>query len=264
MATIGADLSAIHPSEQLAAVRRYEAAGFRSWPAAAVHYDGTWVIRLTAGHPAKRLNSINPLDPGDVADIPERISRAGRRFEAYGRPLTFRVSPLSGPELSAYFDSEGWSRFDESLVMRMSLSDAPVDEALDQIPLKDIGRFVTASIKVHDADPSLRAGLSEIIGAIQPEAGLFALESGDDPLATMICVHEGDLAGLFEIATHEAVRKQGHGRQLILSALKWARLRGAKEAWLQVEASNDAALALYKKLGFREVYHYHYRRPPGS
>ncbi|RVC77149.1 GNAT family N-acetyltransferase, partial [Mesorhizobium sp. M2A.F.Ca.ET.046.02.1.1] len=25
----------------LAVVRRYEAAGFRAWPAAAVHYDGT-------------------------------------------------------------------------------------------------------------------------------------------------------------------------------------------------------------------------------
>ena len=32
----------------LAIVRRYEAAGFRAWPAAAVHYDGTWVVRLTA------------------------------------------------------------------------------------------------------------------------------------------------------------------------------------------------------------------------
>ncbi len=251
-------------SEQLAAVRRYEAAGFRSWPAAAVHYDGTWVIRLTAGHPAKRLNSVNPLDRGDVADIAERIARASRRFEAYGRPLTFRVSPLAGPELTAHFDAEGWSRFDESLVMRLPLAQAPVDQALDQIPLKDIGRFVSAALKVQGADPSLRAGLSEIIGAIQPEAGLFALERGDDPLATMICVHEGDLAGLFEIATHATVRNQGHGRQLILSALKWARLRGAREAWLQVGADNAAALALYRALGFREVYPYHYRRPPGA
>ncbi|TIU15748.1 MAG: GNAT family N-acetyltransferase, partial [Mesorhizobium sp.] len=53
----------------LAIVRRYEAAGFRAWPAAAVHYDGTWVVRLTAGHPAKRLNSVNPLDPGDIQHI---------------------------------------------------------------------------------------------------------------------------------------------------------------------------------------------------
>ncbi|TIU67536.1 MAG: GNAT family N-acetyltransferase, partial [Mesorhizobium sp.] len=93
----------------LATVRRYEAAGFRAWPAAAVHYDGTWVVRLTAGHAAKRLNSVNPLDPGDTQHIAERIGRASRRFEAYGRPLTFRISPLSGPVLSKHLDSEGWS-----------------------------------------------------------------------------------------------------------------------------------------------------------
>jgi ribosomal protein S18 acetylase RimI-like enzyme len=248
----------------LATVRRYEAAGFRAWPAAAVHYDGTWVVRLTAGHPAKRLNSVNPLDPGDTHQIPERIGRASRRFEAYGRPLTFRVSPLSGSIIPAHLDAEGWSRFDESLVMRLPLADAPVEDAMDQIPLRDISRFVSASLKVHDSDASLRPGLSEIIGAIQPEAGLFALERGDEPLATLICVHDGDLAGLFEIATDKAVRNQGHGRQLILSALKWARLRGAREAWLQVEADNQPALALYRALGFAEVYRYHYRRPHGA
>ena len=111
---------------------------------------------------------------------------------------------------------------------------------------------------------SLRPGLSEIIGAIQPEAGLFALEEGTEPLATLICVHDGDLAGLFEVATDKSVRKQGHGRNLILSALKWARLRGAREAWLQVEAGNVPALALYRSMGFEEVYRYHYRRPPGA
>ena len=73
------------PKAALSTVRRFEAAGFRAWPASAVHYDGTWVVRLTAGHPAKRLNSVNPLDPGDVQDLPERIIRAARRFDAYGR-----------------------------------------------------------------------------------------------------------------------------------------------------------------------------------
>ncbi|RUZ52936.1 GNAT family N-acetyltransferase, partial [Mesorhizobium sp. M7A.F.Ca.US.003.02.2.1] len=115
----------------LAIVRRYEAAGFRAWPAAAVHYDGTWVVRLTAGHPAKRLNSVNPLDPGDIQHIADRIGRASRRFDAYGRPLTFRMSPLSGPDLASHLDHEGWSRFDESLVMRLPLADAQLDAAMD-------------------------------------------------------------------------------------------------------------------------------------
>ena len=100
-----------------------------------------------------------------------------------------------------------------------------------------------------------------MIGAIQPEAGLFVLEDEGRPLATAICVHDGDLAGLFEIATHAAERGKGHGRRLVLSALKWARLRGARQAWLQVEAGNDVARRLYESIGFREISRYHYSRP---
>lgn len=246
----------------LGTVRRLEAAGFRAWPAASVHYDGTWAIRLNAGHPAKRLNSVNPLDPGDTRDLAERTRRAARRFEAYGRPLTFRLSPLAGSVLSAHFDREGWTRFSDSLVMRMPLGGALVDEAMDQIPLKDIGRFITAALSVHGLDAALRPGLSEIIGAIEPETGLFVLEEDGEPVATAICVHDGDLAGLFEIATEGRKRGRGHGRRMVLSAVKWAKLRGAGTAWLQVEADNVAAIELYRSIGFREVYRYHYRQPP--
>jgi GNAT superfamily N-acetyltransferase len=251
-------------TEELATVRRFEAAGFRAWPAAAVHYDGTWVIRLTAGHPAKRLNSVNPLDPGDVRNLKQRILRAGRRFEAYGRPLTFRLSPLSGTTIPDHLDDQGWQPFSESLLMRMPLDGhATVHGAMDQIPLKDMGRFIGAALKVHGADASLRPGLSEIIGAIQPEAGLFVVEHDEEPLATAICVHDGDVAGLFEIATDAAERGKGFARRIVLSALKWARLRGARQAWLQVEADNLVARRLYEDIGFSEIYRYHYRRPPG-
>ena len=72
------------------------------------------------------------------------------------------------------------------------------------------------------------------------------------------------LAGLFEIATHPAERGKGFARRIVLSALKWARLRGARQAWLQVEADNRPARRLYEAIGFREVYRYHYRRPPAA
>ena len=245
-------------------VRRFEAAAFRAWPAASVRYDGTWVVRLNAGHPARRLNSVNPLDPSDVRDIPERVARAGRLFEAYGRPLTFRLSPLSGSALSDYFDRENWDTLSESLVMRANLQDMPVDDAILQIPLKDIGRFINAAMEVHMMDQSLRPGLTEIIGSIHSEAGLFVLEDNGTPLATAVCVHDGDLAGLFEIATGPRERGKGYGKRVELSALRWARLRGAQQAWLLVEASNAPALRLYDAIGFREVYRYRYRRPQGS
>ena len=165
------------PKAALSTVRRFEAAGFRAWPASAVHYDGTWVVRLTAGHPAKRLNSVNPLDPGDVQDLPERIIRAARRFDAYGRPLTFRLSPLAGRKLVDHLETEGWTGFDESLVMQLDIDNDAVHGAMDQIPMKDMGRFVSAAMETQGEDPALRPGLSEIIGAIQPEAARLVSSS---------------------------------------------------------------------------------------
>ena len=246
----------------LAAVRRFEAAGFRAWPAASVHYDGTWVIRLTANNPAKRLNSVNPLDPNDTVDLEGRIQRAARRFEAHGRRLTFRLSSLSGTVLERHFNQQSWNRFSESIVMRLPLDRAAVEGAVDHIPLKDIGRFTDAAAKVHGFDPELQQGLSELISRIQPEVGLFVLEANSEPVATAICVHDKDLAGFFEIATEAGQRSKGHARRLVLSALKWARSRGARLAWLQVEADNEPACSLYTSLGFGEVYRYHYRQPP--
>ena len=75
-------------------VRRLEAVGFRAWPASSVQYDGSWQVRLTAGHPSNRLNSIVPLDPSDHRDIEIRLEKASRKFEAYGRPAVLRQTPL--------------------------------------------------------------------------------------------------------------------------------------------------------------------------
>ncbi len=251
-------------AQHLGLVRRFEAAGFRAWPAKDVHYDGTWVVRLTPGHDAKRLNSVNPLDPGDLHELDRRIARQGERFAELGRPLTFRLSPLAGNALEAHFDTLGWDLVRPSLVMAMELDrETPVDAALDQIPLKDVDRFITAALEVHGLGPVVRPGLTDVIRAIVPEVGLFALEADNQPLASAICVHDGDLAGLFEVATNARVRGQGYGRRVVLSALKWARLRGARMAWLQVEANNEVAIALYRSIGFEAIYGYYYRRPQG-
>lgn len=245
---------------RFAVIRQLEAVGFRAWPATSVHFDGTWAIRLTAAHPSKRLNSVNPLDRADTNDLELRVERAIQRFRTFGRPPTFRQTPLSPDALDDYLAGKGWKRFDETLVMTADLMALDLSDAIDQIPLKDTGRFVEAALRVRERDASLKPGLSEVIGSISPATGLFVVEDDGVPAATAMCVHEGALAGLFEVGTYPPIRRQGHARKIVASAMKWARKQGATTAWLQVEADNEAAVALYRAFGFDEVYRYCYRQ----
>lgn len=249
--------------QDLAIVRRLEAVGFRAWPAASIQYDGSWQIRLTAGHPSKRLNSVNPLDPSDHGDVEARVERAAQRFRAYGRPLVFRQSPLAPPQLDSYFDAHGWRRVEETRVMMADISQLNLDDVLDHLPIREIGRYVDASIRVHGRDPALKPGLTEVLSSIRPTSGFFVIEESDTgPVATALCVHDNDMAGIFELATRADCRRRGHGRQVVITALRWARMRGAKKAWLQVGVDNGPAVGLYESFGFDEVYRYDYRQAP--
>ncbi|WEX76785.1 GNAT family N-acetyltransferase [Sinorhizobium numidicum] len=246
----------------LPSVRRLEAVGFRAWPAAFVQYDGSWLIRLTAGHDSKRLNCVNPLDPSDHRDIALRLEKAAKLFAEYGRLLTVRQTPLTPPQMVAYMDGEGWTPFSHSLVFSLDLAERDLGEGMDHLPIKDVGRFIDARILIGKEDPEIKAALTEIINSIKPECGLFLFEDRElGPTAVSLVVQDNDLAGIMQFAVAEAVRRRGVGRALLDASLRWARLRGAKKAWLQVEADNRAAIELYRKAGFTEVYRYLYRTP---
>jgi len=247
----------------LAQVRRLEAISFRSFPATSTHFDGTWVIRLTAGHPAKRLNSVNPLDPSDHAEIEKRVELAQHRFDSFGRRLVFRLSPLAPLELDVVLDARGWTRFEESVVMVADLTGLQVAEAMDHLPLQDTGVWVDAFLELSGETKEHKPGLAEVIGSIEPEVGLFVThgDSGD-PIAAVRCVRDNELAGLFDMVTNSSARRKGFGRLILLSAMKWAKHAGATTAWLQVVAENKPAMNLYESLGFLELYRYSYRAAP--
>ena len=247
----------------LAMVRRLEAMAFRAWPAASVHYDGSWLIRQTAGHPSKRLNSINPLDPSDHKNIEERIERAARRFNAYNRPLVFRQSPLAPPQLDSFLDARGWIRFDDSIVLVADIEHMNMDEAVDLLPVQDVGWFVDAAINIQGKDGSFKAGLTEIVSSIKLKNGMFVIEDEQNgPIASTLCVRDVEFAGLLEAGTQEKYRRLGHAHSLLMSAFLWARYDGAQKVWLQVEKNNIAARALYESLNFKEIYRYSYRKQP--
>lgn len=253
----------VDASPDLAVVRRLEAVAFRGFPSASVYYDRTWALRLTAGHPAKRLNSVNPLDPLDGDDIERRLQMARYRFGAYGRELTIRQTPLAPQRLCEFLDNAGWRSVEQSLVMVAPLKSSSYGNAVDRVPLKDPGRWVDGYLSLSGEAASTKAGMVEILASIRPMTGLFMTElAGRETLSVIRCVCDGDLAGMFELGTHPDYRRAGHGRAIMASAMKWATSNGARSAWLQVVASNSAAISLYRALGFLPVYSYLYRIAP--
>ena len=46
--------------------------------------------------------------------------------------------------------------------------------------------------------------------------------------------------------------------------LAQAAAEGARLAYLQVDASNEAAQSIYRRMGFVEIYRYHYRSAKGG
>ena len=252
MATIAAD------RHNLPLVRRLEAAGFRAWPAAHVSFDGSWQLRITPGHPSKRLNCLVPLDPFDERDIEHRVLAAEAAFIAQGVPAAIRQSPLCPPGLPELLARLGWHRGYETSVMTAELDRLDLGTGMDHLPTHDIQRFAEACVRIDEVRDTTPATVAAIIAAIEPAAGLFLMETGDGPSAVGICVQDNDLAGLQQVVVEASMRGRGLGRELASSALRWARIRGARQAWLQVLAGNRAARALYDSMGFKPAYSYAY------
>ena len=75
---------------------------------------------------------------------------------------------------------------------------------------------------------------------------------------------EGELAGLYDVFTAESARGRGLAGRLCAVLMDGAWASGARAAYLQVDASNEPARQVYRRLGFADAYSYHYRTPgPG-
>lgn len=81
----------------------------------------------------------------------------------------------------------------------------------------------------------------------------FRLMAGDTMAAFAITQVVLDEATLFNIAVDPAFQRQGLGKMLLLHLIAELEKRNVLTLWLEVRASNAAAIALYESLGFNEA-----------
>ena len=128
--------------------------------------------------------------------------------------------------------------------------------SLSETPTAD---WLAAYYRMSSVPDGNRVTLERILRSVLPAHRFAAVIVDGQIVACGLGVLQSGFIGFYDIVTDPAFRRQGHALRMIGSLLAWARERGAQHAYLQVTPDNTPALALYARLGFRELYHYWYR-----
>ncbi len=122
------------------------------------------------------------------------------------------------------------------IIRKMTVEDVPRVAQLDRLSFSLPWPESAFRYEVEE-NPAARCWV-----AVTEEGGLVAM------MVSWILADEVHIATL---ATHPDFRRRGLGERLLREALREARAAGARRAYLEVRAGNEAAQALYRKFGFQ-------------
>ena len=145
------------------------------------------------------------------------------------------------------------------LVMVGPLSpEADAQVKLSSIPDENFRKVLFGVQHRGDGDAAERLA---VLSRIPAPVGFATLDLDERPCAVGVCAVEGEWAGLSAMRTLDHARRRGLARRLIGALHAFATDAGASRGYLQVEAQNAPAIALYRAMGFAPEYAYrHWRR----
>jgi GNAT superfamily N-acetyltransferase len=227
--------------------------------------DG-WLVRFSPGK-AKRARCINAVAPGRLP-VAEKLRLAQAVFDEAQLPLVVRITPFSQPEtLDNYLTGLGMRMLDDTRVMVGPVLSPPAHvkplPAGCSLERTDAATYASVVGQWRGSPPDQCAAQAQrqALSPVPYEGWLVRRRApgralGDGEIvACGQFAREADLVGLYDVFTAPDSRGQG----LCAALLAKAAAQGACTAYLQVEASNAAARAVYHRLGFVDGYSYHYR-----
>lgn len=244
------------PSE----VRHLEELAFRGWPALESRDLAGWRQRFSYGY-TKRANSINPLWP-DAQCYSEIVTALEAPYLALGQTPTWRLTPLAPPAIAPLLAARGYRRIERSLLQVCPLHAGFAADTAVHIYPAPTAAWIEAFCLHSPVPRQHRETMQRMLAAIATPAGFAFVEEAGQPMAMAIGAVEGDHMGLFDVLVMPQARRRGLARRITESLYAWAWGQGARFAYLQVVATNEAALPLYAAQGFRTVYAYEYYVPP--
>lgn len=246
-----------------AGVRELTRVAARSWPAPEQEPVGGWLCRAAGGW-TRRANSAVPTgSSGGPAGEPD-LERITAWYAARGLPAVLQVvtGAADGQEpLAARLDGRGWTASGHSAVRIGAL--APLADR-EEDPRVHVGRELTGEWLRGYPRAALRPEAARAVLTGGPSVWFAAVAGrpGDGPAAVGRCVVDGRWAGFAAVEVSPAHRRRGLATAVMAELARAALADGASAGYLQVEADNGPARALYTALGFAEHHRYHYRTAP--
>lgn len=242
---------------------RVEVATWR--PLETVDVDG-WEVGLSAGF-TRRGNSVAPV--GEPRDADAALAEVMDLYAARGLRPRVRVCRDGRPgDLAERLEAGGWEVAAPTAVLARSLDDARArDDApagpdlpwsITSAPAPD-GEWLDAwlGVKASGVD---RDVARRLVGG--PGTAFLTARDANGVVGAIRAARAGSWVALSCLVVHPRARRRGLGSALTAEGLASGRDRGATAAFLQVEESNAAAVALYAEQGFTVVDRYHYREAP--
>jgi N-acetylglutamate synthase len=241
--------------------RDIDLATIRTWPAAITEQRDGWHYCAASGVTG-RVNAVWPID-WSGADIDAAITDVEAWYAAHNLPPRFKLTDgaYAPSDLTDHLTRRGYEAVNPTLIMTASLSSEPGHhEGVTLSPT--LPALFDQALRDSTPDPDDLEERRSIARRL-PQPCVFALRERDvRAVATGASAIADKLAGVFLMRTVPEARRQGHALHILRALMQWASENGATHAFLQVDADNAPAIALYEHEGFATLSTYRFWRKP--
>jgi GNAT superfamily N-acetyltransferase len=227
----------------------------RAWPALVTGRLGGWRLNATRGFTGRANTCWVLEDPGCAAA--DAIETAEAWYFDRGLPPKFKTTDGAiAPEgLEAALTLAGYAPHVETCVMVGPVGGANEGVILSAEPDAAFQSVLFDALYRDSGDAKERL---ETLERIMPPVFFARLDVDGVPTAIGACAVDGAWAGLSVMRTRASHRRQGLAAKIVSALLGAAAEAGATRSYLQVEADNTGAIALYQRCGFEKAYGYRY------
>jgi ribosomal protein S18 acetylase RimI-like enzyme len=224
-----------------------------TWPAAEYRDAGGFRVGRGLGA-GGRVSSARVIGDWSEADIDAAIGI----HRDWDQKAVFRVLD-DDAALAAALAGRGFTRETPTLIMESGLA-ALIDQPIPPITTFAVWPPLAIQREIWAAG-NIKAARQAVMQRVpQPKAAILGRTEDRAAGSAFVAIH-GNVAMIHALEILSDWRRKGLASWMMRQAAFWAAENGADRLGLAVSRGNEAAIALYRHLGFREAAGYAYFEP---